>query len=241
MKNWMKVIGLLAVFGVGVTSALAQEDSHTVAKSKIETMLRMTVSSVANSPVDGILQVMTERGIFYVSEDAKYLLHGRIYNMDEEMRNETEEALVDVRRDGVKTFEKDVIEFKAKNEKHSVTIFTDITCGYCRKLHNEIDQYNDQGITVRYLAFPPAGLGSKGFDDLVSIWCADDKQEAMTSAKAGNAVVAKTCETKVAEQYQFGQQIGVSGTPAIIFDDGTMEPGYRPAAQLAQILNAAKG
>lgn len=234
MKNWIKTFCLLAVFNIGVVSA--QEETHTVAKTKIEKLLQMSVSSVANSPINGVLQVMTERGIFYISEDAKFLMHGRIYNMDEGMRNETEEALVGVRKAGIQEFAQDVIEFKAENEMHTITVFTDITCGYCRKLHNEIDQYNKQGITVRYLAFPRGGLASKGFDDLVSIWCADDKQAAMTNAKAGDSVVAKTCETKVAEQYQFGQQIGVTGTPAIVFEDGTMEAGYRPAAQLAQLL-----
>lgn len=236
MKNWIKALCVLAAFNAGV--AFAQEESHTVAKTKIETLLRMSVSSVANSPIDGILQVMTDRGFFYVSEDGKYLLQGRVFNLDAEMRNETEAALVGIRKDGVASFEKDVIEFKAENEKHTVTIFTDITCGYCRKLHNEIAQYNEHGITVRYLAFPRGGLGSKGYDDLVSIWCADNKQEAMTMAKAGQQVEPKSCETKVAEQYQFGQQVGVTGTPAIVFEDGSLEAGYRPAAQLAQLLNS---
>lgn len=236
MKNWIKAVCLLAVFNIG--HAGAQEPDYDTTKSKVETMLRMTVSSIADSPVAGVLQVMTDRGIFYVSQDAKYLLHGRIYNMDEEMKNETEAALVGVRKDGIAAFNDDVIEFKADNEKYVISVFTDITCGYCRKLHNEIDEYNKQGITVRYLAFPRAGLGSKGFDDMVSVWCADNKQEAMTNAKAGNDVASKSCETKVAEQYQFGQRVGVTGTPAIVFSDGSMEPGYRPAEQLAQLLAA---
>lgn len=226
----------MAVFNFGHTSA--QDADYATTKSKIETMLRMSVSSIADSPVAGVLQVMTERGIFYVSQDSKYLLHGRIYNMDEEMRNETEAALVGVRKEGIAQFASDTIEFKADNEKHVISVFTDITCGYCRKLHNEISEYNKHGITVRYLAFPRAGLGSKGFDDMVSVWCSDNKQEAMTNAKAGADIDAKSCETKVAEQYQFGQRVGVTGTPAIVFPDGSMEPGYRPAEQLAQMLAA---
>ena len=234
MKNWTKAICLMAALVLG--SAHAEEENYAAAKEKIENLLKMSVSGVANSPIDSILQVMTERGIFYVSDDAKYLLHGRIYNMDAEMRNETEAALVGVRKEGIAQFENDVIEFKAENERHRITVFTDITCGYCRKLHAEIADYNAQGITVRYLAFPRAGAGSKAYNDMVSVWCAANKQEAMTQAKAGENVATKSCETKIMEQYQFGQQVGVTGTPAIIFEDGTMEPGYRPAAQLAQIL-----
>ena len=154
------------------------------------------------------------------------------------MRNETEEALVGVRKEGLARFNDDVIEFKAKDEKYAITIFTDITCGYCRKLHNQIEEYNAMGITVRYLAFPRGGLGSKSHDDLVSIWCATDPQAAMTNAKAGGAVSAKECETSVAEQFAFAQQVGISATPSIIMEDGTLEPGYRPPEQLLQLLAA---
>ena len=236
MKKWIKALGLLTALNIGV--AAAEEQAHTVAKSKLETMLKMSVSGVANSPIDSILQVVTDRGIFYVSEDAKYLLHGRIYNMDEEMRNETEAALVSVRKDGMTSFENDAIEFKAKNERYKVSIFTDISCGYCRKLHNEIKKYNEKGITVRYLAFPRGGLESSSFDDMVSVWCAADPKEALTKAKAGESIEAKSCETSVAKQYTFGRQVGVTGTPAMVFEDGTMEVGYRPSEALVELLNA---
>jgi thiol:disulfide interchange protein DsbC len=129
-----------------------------------------------------------------------------------------------------------VIEFKADKEKYVVNVFTDISCGYCRKLHNEIAEYNKKGITVRYLAFPRGGLVSQSYKDMVSVWCSADKQEAMTTAKGGGQVADTSCENKVAQQYKFGQAIGVSGTPNIILPDGTMIPGYQPPKELLDAL-----
>lgn len=208
------------------------------AEAKIESLLGMRVSSIANSPIPGLFEAVTNRGLFYITSDAKYFVHGRVYNLDEGMRNETEETLSVLRLDGMKAFDNDTIEFKAENERHVITVFTDITCGYCRKLHNEIDEYNRLGITVRYLAFPRSGIASKSYNDMVSIWCAKDPQYAMTNAKAGGRVDSATCEQKVAEQYSFGQQVGVTGTPAILLKDGSLVPGYQPASKMNEALTA---
>ena len=208
MKNQTKVIalvsGILALLCFNL-SAADEKLTYEQVKTKLQTTLGMQIASIGDAPVPGLLQIMTGKGLFYVSEDAHYLLQARIYNLDEGMRNETEETLGSVRLGGLQQFENAVIEYKAKNEKYVVNIFTDITCGYCRKLHNEMDKYNDLGITVRYLAFPRNGLKSKSYADMVSVWCADDKQQAMDNAKAGGTIASKSCATKVAEQYAFGQ------------------------------------
>ncbi|XOV80950.1 MAG: bifunctional protein-disulfide isomerase/oxidoreductase DsbC [Aestuariibacter sp.] len=239
MRNWISniVMACLMVTGAVVAQETEQAESpETIAKSRLETMLQLSVSSVADAPVEGLLQVMTNRGLFYVTKDGQFLVHGRIYNMEEQMRNETEEALGVVRLEGVKKFDGAMIEFKAENERYAISVFTDITCGYCRKLHNEIEQYNKRGITVRYLAFPRGGVSSRAYDDMVSVWCADDQQSAMTAAKAGDSIPPQNCKTNVAEQYEFGQQVGVTGTPAIILEDGSMIPGYQPASELEKVL-----
>ncbi len=229
----MSLCLLLATFSF---QAHAEGEKESAAKAKIENLLRMQVSEIKDSPIPGLYQVMTERGLFYVSQDAKYFVHGRIFNLDEGMRNETEDALASVRIDGMKNFENDMIEFKAKDERYEVTVFTDITCGYCRRLHNQVEEYNKRGITVRYLAFPRGGPNSKSFTDMQSVWCAADKQDAMTAAKAGDSVKSASCANKVHDQYMFGQQVGVNGTPAIMLADGSMLPGYQPPEQLEQYL-----
>jgi thiol:disulfide interchange protein DsbC len=241
MKKWTRTSavfsGLMLTLSFNLIAASETTDISQV-KAKLQAALGMQISSIGDAPVSGLLQIMTEKGLFYTSQDGKYLLQARIYNIEDGMRNITEEALGSVRLGGLEEFKDAVIEYKANNEKYVVNIFTDITCGYCRKLHNEMKQYNDLGITVRYLAFPRGGINSSSYTDMVSVWCAEDKQDAMDNAKAGGAVASKNCETKVAEQYAFGQRIGVNGTPNIIMPDGSVIPGYQPPKQLEQALKA---
>jgi thiol:disulfide interchange protein DsbC len=233
----MKYLNRCLVLAVALMAgAYAQADDYSVAKGKIESLLGMQVKAIGDAPINGLLQVVTDKGLFYASPDAKYFMQGRIYNLDEGMRNETEVSLAAMRIGGIEKFGSSVIEFKAKDEKYVVDVFTDITCGYCKKLHNEIDQYNKLGITVRYLAYPREGLNGKTYKDMVSVWCAENPQQALTNAKGGEGVKAKTCDNQVAEQYAFGQSIGVNGTPNIILPDGSLIPGYQPPAMLAEAL-----
>lgn len=203
---------------------------------KIQGQLSIPITAIAESPVAGLLQLTTARGLFYASEDGQFLLRANVYNLDADMRNETELAMTDLRLDGLSEFDGQTIDFKAENEKYVISVFTDITCGYCRKLHREIDEFNDLGITVRYLAFPRAGLNSQGYADMVSVWCAESPQNAMTAAKLSDSIDAAECANSVADQYRFGQQIGVTGTPNIIMPNGTIIPGYQPAKVLEQAI-----
>ena len=125
-----------------------------------------------------------------------------------------------------------MIVFGPKDAKRHITVFTDIDCGYCRKLHNEVDDLTSAGIQVRYLAFPRAGVGSNSYNKYVSVWCNDNPQTALTTAKSGGDVPTATCENPISETYNLGQQVGVRGTPTIVFDDGTLTPGYLPSAEL---------
>ncbi|MDM7861814.1 bifunctional protein-disulfide isomerase/oxidoreductase DsbC [Alteromonas sp. ASW11-36] len=204
--------------------------------SKIQGQLSIPITAIAESPVNGLLQLTTARGLFYASEDGQFLLRANVYNLDQGMRNETELAMTGLRLDGLAEFEGQTIDFKAENEKYVISVFTDITCGYCRKLHREIEEFNDLGITVRYLAFPRAGLNSQGYADMVSVWCAANPQNAMTAAKLSDSIDAAECANSVADQYRFGQQIGVTGTPNIIMPNGTIIPGYQPAKVLEQAI-----
>jgi len=237
----VKKVLLASVVAAGSLLGLsAQAADEAAIRDKLTSMLGLDVETIADSPVSGLVQVSTNRGLFYVSENGQYLLQARVFNIDEEMRNETELALSGLRKEGVKEMESSSITFKAKNEKHEISVFTDITCGYCRKFHNEIDELNDAGITVHYLAFPRSGLNSENYNDMVSVWCAKDPQKALTKAKAGNDVASASCKNKVAEQYMLGQKLGVNGTPNIVLPDGSLIPGYQPAALLTKALEEAE-
>jgi|TARA_R110000744_G_scaffold55666_9_gene117603 thiol:disulfide interchange protein DsbC len=241
MKYRALFVAAFAFLSVSLSVSAASGSSQNLdsVKQKIQMSLGMQVTSIGDAPVPGLLQVQTDKGLFYTSEDGKYFLQARIFNLDEGMRNETETTLTKMRVDGVEHFKNSVIEYKADKEKYVVNVFTDITCGYCRKLHNQMDEYNDLGITVRYLAFPRAGLNSKPYQDMVSVWCSANPQKALNEAKGGENVAKASCSNQVAEQYNFGQSVGVNGTPNIILPNGSVVPGYQPPMQLLQAIQDA--
>ena len=224
------------------TSASAASFDAEKLKQTISQTLGLDVSAARKTPMPGLAEIVTEQGLFYTSYDGEYFIQGKLFNLGPNVTNLTETSLAQVRLDGMAKFEKDMIVFPAKNEKHVVTVFTDITCGYCRKLHNNMEEYNDLGITVRYLAYPRAGVYqapgqyTQGFEDLRSIWCNEDPAKAMTRAKAGSSVARRICDKPVEDNFKFGRQVGVSGTPAIILANGFMLPGYRDADDLKNIL-----
>lgn len=216
----------------------AQPDSEQAITQRLTT-LGLPVEAIHDSEVDGFKQVETPFGIFYVSFDGKHFIQGRIFEFDENGNMKDLLAarfakLVDSQSDNM-------IVFPAKNEKHVITVFTDITCGYCTKLHKEMKDYNDAGITVRYLAYPRQGYQGSVADKMAQIWCADDKQQAMEDAKSnrpinGSKPATAECKNIIKEQYLLGRKMGVNGTPAIVLPSGDLVPGYKPARELLSDL-----
>lgn len=227
---------IMAVSTLVTFSANSVEiDPDSAVKTKLAN-LGLQVSKVTDSPVAGLKQVMTNRGLFYVSSDGKFIVNGRIFDIDNGMKNVTDLAMGEERLKGIEKFKDSMIVFPAKNEKHRVTVFTDTTCGYCKKLHNQMDEYNELGITVQYLAFPRGGLYSDSFNKLMDVWCSKDQQTAMDFAKTDKSIEQANCNAPIAGHYSLGQASGVTGTPAIILNDGTMVGGYRPPSALLQTL-----
>lgn len=202
----------------------------------------LIVAAVSETPIQGLYEVKLDMGpTLFASADGEHFIPGDLYrsevgrlvNLSEKAREgqrQAELASVD---------EKDMIVFSPKDKRASITVFTDIDCGFCQKLHLEVPELNRMGIEVRYLAYPRAGVGSPGFNKLVSAWCADDQQVAMTKLKNREHVPMKSCANPVARQYQLGMDLGVTGTPAIILENGQLLPGYMPAAALAQSMGLA--
>lgn len=223
--------------------ALGQEQLNaTLLKDKIKAKLGLTVTKVEASPVPGIATLITTQGLFYSSYNGDYFIQGKMYSLEAEVKDLAEQSLSKMRLEGMEVFKNDMIEFKAKDEKYVVTAFTDITCGYCRKMHQQMDDYNNRGITFRYLAYPRAGVKdqsgnyTQGFKDLRSVWCADDPKAAMTDAKNSRAVAYRVCNKPIKGEFNFGRQVGVNGTPALVLSNGMMVPGYQPPEQLEQLL-----
>lgn len=196
----------------------------------------LEITRVTPSPIQGLYEVLAGTDVLYVTADGRYLFQGDMLDLNQR-RNVTEgqRAALRVSRLGQVPLA-DMIEFAPAAPKHVVYVFTDIQCGYCRRLHREMPEINKRGIAVRYLAFPRAGIGSAAFKQMESIWCSDDRRRAMTEAKSGQPVNPRTCANPVADQYTLGEALGVRGTPAIYGSDGRALPGYMPPDELLQAL-----
>jgi thiol:disulfide interchange protein DsbC len=227
-----------------VAQSAAASPEKTIRKALTEIVPGVEIDSVSASPVPGLYEVMIGTQLMYVTADGRYFVDGRIVDL-KTRADLTEPRLAEARKvlvDGVG--ESQMVIFGPADAKHTVTVFTDIECGYCRKLHGEIDQYAKEGIRVRYLFYPRAGQGSPAYNEAVSVWCAGDadaQREAMTEAKAGRAIEAKTCTNPVDVHMALGQEMGLRGTPAILTESGEMIPGYVEAKRLAAQLNGAPG
>ena len=212
-------------------------ETITMLKAKLKKRFKSEPGSIKPSAIPNIYEVMYGTEVVYVTADGKYFIAGDLIDMDSR-KNLTEVAKRSVVKDLLHKKDNKPVVFKAKDEKYKLTVFTDIDCPYCAKLHREVPELNKKGVTVEYLMFPRAGLASNSYKKAVSMWCADDQQQAMTDAKARKPIPEKTCDNPVADQYNLGGEIGVNGTPALITASGRMIPGYVPANRLVKMLEA---
>ncbi len=230
------LISCLMLSSAVLVHAGAKEIEDNLSKS----LPGLQVSSIDESEIKGVYRIIASSGeVLFSNSDATYFLSGQMFSTEGgTVVNLTEE------RKGVERAAKiaaikpsDKITYQAKGvQKASITVFTDIDCGYCRKLHREIPRMNELGIQVNYMAYPRAGVGSGSYKKIVSAWCAEDRLKAMDDAKAGKSLPELDCENPVAAQFALGGDLGVTGTPAIMLSDGTLVPGYVPADQLAKGL-----
>jgi len=220
-------------------AAMAAEQDFSKVEGKIRALVPdATTIAISETPIEGILQVQVNSDIIYMSANGQYMLQGQILDL-ETHTNITDQARSGIRVGLLKALNPDEqITFTPEKPKHDLLVFTDIDCGYCRKLHNQMTEYNKEGIAIHYLAFPRAGVGSNSYDKFVSVWCAADQQQTMTLAKNGEEPPPLKCANPIADQYELGREVGVTGTPALVTTNGTLIPGYMPPAQLRQRLES---
>jgi thiol:disulfide interchange protein DsbC len=196
---------------------------------------------INEAPLEGFYEVQIENGpMLYVSADGRHFFDGNLYQARPgQFVNVSELRLNQQRRDlFASRSTEDMIIFKpAGATKAIMNVFTDVDCGYCRKLHREVPQLNAMGIEVRYLAYPRAGIPSESYSKIATAWCAKDQQDVFTRTKNGESIATAVCaDNPVAAHFELGRKIGVTGTPAIVLMDGTLIPGYQPADMFAKIL-----
>lgn len=238
MKNVLKKALIVFTAFMFITPVFAENVNLEAARKNISKQFKgLNPNNIFPSPVSGLYQVLMPPRFFYASADGKYIVDGDLIkvstkeNVSQGPRNKSISAAINAMG------EDSMIIFGNDTLKHTITVFTDIDCGYCRKLHNEVKKYNELGIRVRYMAYPRAGIGSGSFSKAESVWCSKDKAKALTQAKNGKSVKSDKCKSPVAQHYALGNMIGIRGTPAIVLEGGTVVPGYIPAARLAEALS----
>ncbi|MCX7085529.1 MAG: DsbC family protein [Methylococcales bacterium] len=236
MRNVFKLV-LLSILG-SVNAVNADEAAVRQAMTKIIPTVK--IDSIKPSEVKGLFEVIVGVNIYYVSENGKYLLAGQLIDVATS-KDLTKERLNSARILAINSLgESKMVIYKPKISKYTVSIFTDIDCGYCRKLHSEIDQYLAEGITIRYMFFPRAGKGSESYDKAVSVWCSADRNAALTAAKKDQSLPTKTCDNPIDEHMKLVNDFGLNGTPTIVSENGSLYPGYLPPKQLFATLEQEK-
>ena len=214
-------ISTIVVADEGLRNQLMLEFHESLSKLSSD----FEITDVKKTPIDGLYQVMIGSDVIYMTRDGNYVLKGEILDI-RDRRNLTEDALAENRINLLNTITKDeYIEFASNSTESYIYVFTDVDCGYCRKLHRDVPELNAKGIAVRYLAYPRAGVGSA---------VGEDRQSALTRAKNREQVESKTCDAPIARQYALGKELGVTGTPAIFLENGRKLPGYIPPDELIQ-------
>ncbi|MEM7407851.1 MAG: DsbC family protein [Pseudomonadota bacterium] len=241
-----RVLPLVLLVLTGLVSDVARADDTEKYRALIERVsARMPVLANAKavaSAVPGIVELRTEAGVVYVTDDGRYLFGGPLYDL-RKRKNLTASYQNEQRADALAAIpESEMIVFEPKGEaRYTLTTFTDIDCGFCRKLHREMKQLNDLGIRVRYLLFPRAGLGSDSHRKAVAVYCSKDQQDAMTVAKAGDDPGTATCDNPVEAHLKLGRELGLRGTPFSVTASGEAINGYLSPRRMLQRLSASGG
>ncbi len=242
MRTHYFLLAGLAALGSSLCTPAIADDGLEAVREKISSMFdEIDPQHVGASGIDGWYKIQKGAIVAYVSTDGRYLMQGEMIDLDEQV-NLTELARNDARRELLASLDDDAaIKFTPEDVRYSVTVFTDIDCGYCRRLHAQIDEYLEKGIEVRYLLYPRNGPASRAWNTSEDVWCSSDRHGALTAAKLDNDFETGSCDASmVQEHYVLGQEVGLSGTPAILLDDGTLIGGYLTPAALEVRLNGAR-
>lgn len=222
-------------------SVLANEDIPIEVKNAAAMLVPGSIPDrIESTPLPDVYRLAFGGRFLHMSADGKYVFTGDMIDLGTGT-NLTESARQSIRLEAIDGLEESgMVVFGSADEKSVITVFTDTTCPYCSKLHEEVPQLNAAGVKVRYLAYPRAGIPSPSYDQMVSVWCAEDPLTAMTDAKAGKTIAPASCETDIKKHFDLGPVVGVRGTPTIVLEDGRVLGGYVPAKELIELANAAK-
>jgi len=236
LQRWLVFLLCLSGLWAAKAGADVKSDMQRVKQAVAAIVPGVKPTGIRPSPVAGLYEVTLGPQVFYVSADGKYLVEGDVIDL------RTHTDLTTARRDAARinainaVGTDHMIVYSPAYPRHTITVFTDIDCGYCRKLHREVGALVKAGIRVRYLFYPRSGIDTPSYYKAVSVWCAPNRKQALEKAEAGGALPRRTCKNPVKQQMALGDVIGVRGTPTIVLGDGRILPGYLPAAKLEKVV-----
>ena len=233
-----KMLGIaVIVFGLSGISAVAGDEADAVTKVLQHLIPGATPDSIADSEIPGLYVVSYGPDVLYITKDGRYVLEGDLLNT-QTRENLTETLRSSARLKLLNSLDpKTMIVYAPKQVKHTVTVFTDVDCVFCRKLHSQIADYNKYGIAIRYLAFPRTGVNTESYYKAVSVWCSPDRKSALTQAKLGEPLKKTTCDNPVRQQMALADRLGVTATPTLILEDGSLISGYIPPDRMSKMLD----
>lgn len=233
------IVALLC--SLGWTTVQADDKIEKIRAVLLKAIPGAQPDTISPSPATGLYEVTYGSEIYYVTEDGRFMVQGDVIdiqqkkNLTEGRRSAGRKALM------AAVNESDMIIFSPKQVKYRVTVFTDVDCTFCRRMHQEIGDYMNNGIEIRYLLYPRTGLNSPSFRKAQSVWCSDDRKQALTDAKLGKNLPEKKCTNPIAKNVKLAGQIGLEGTPTLVLENGTVLGGYVPAAKLKELLDSGYG
>ncbi len=240
LKTGTLLAAMLLLIAVPAASDDVSPELQKVRKIVSERFVEIAPEEVFDSPIPGWYMIRKGAIVAYITGDGRYLLQGDLIDLDRNA-NLSELSRNDARVEMMSAVPDDhLIVFSPEHVEHSIAVFTDIDCTFCRRLHAQIDQYMAEGIEVRYFLYPRNGPRSASWVKAENVWCADDRNEALTLAKLEKEFPTRSCDASmVSTHYSIGQNVGLTGTPAIVLDNGTLFSGYMPAPRLKEAIVAS--
>jgi thiol:disulfide interchange protein DsbC len=233
MKRYIVAAAVFFATALPLANAADSKEEAAVRAAVLKLVPNTKIDAVEKSPINGYYQVLIGSQLVYVSADGRYVLQGNLYDADAKVdMTAARMSRVNVEKLEAYPAEQRITFAPTGKPKYKITVFTDIDCGYCRKMHQHIAEYNERGIQVDYLFFPRSGPNTPSFDKAVSVWCAKDRKAAFTSAKAGQDPAPLKCDNPINDEFQLGIAVGVDGTPAVYAQDGSKIGGYLTPDQL---------
>jgi thiol:disulfide interchange protein DsbC len=231
------MVGICLVAGGNAAAEEQDANVERIRNSLAVFLPELAVDQIKPSAMPGLYEAVVDSSLVYVSADGRFLLQGAVFDL-EQGRDITKPRLAALRVEAIEAIgEENLLIYEPEQTRYTVTVFTDIDCSYCRKLHVEMPDYLANGIRIRYAFYPRAGLDSPSYAKAVSVWCAEDRHAAMDDAKRGRPVQDKRCDNPVAQHMKVGEKLPVRGTPTLVLAGGEVISGYRPAAELRMILD----